>query len=87
MKEIKLYKHVTDGGAIYLTDTFHLSPNGEKEGITDESTTYSIRLDGEPFLRIYPDENKNILSKEKQDIRWEEIMCGCESDDSIFNYM
>lgn len=52
MKEIKLYKHTTDGGAEYLTDTYHICPNGEKEGISDKSTTYCIRLDGEPVLKI-----------------------------------
>ncbi len=40
MKEIKLYEHVTDGGAIYLTTVEH-----------DLSTTV-VRLDGEPILFV-----------------------------------
>lgn len=45
-KNIKLYFHQTDGGAMYLFDTFIECPNGEKEGALNNKTKYTIRLDG-----------------------------------------
>ena len=43
---MQLYYHKTDGGAEYLTDTFILCPNGEKEGIF-EGAKYIVRIDGD----------------------------------------
>lgn len=58
-KTIKLYHHKTDGGAIYLTDTFieyeikkSWTGNKGKEGTITDKTKYIVRLDGEPELII-----------------------------------
>lgn len=42
---MKLYYHKTDGGAEYLTDKYIVGPNGEKEGIFEDSK-YIVRIDG-----------------------------------------
>jgi len=48
---IKLYKHVTYGGAIYLTDTFLQTAGGHREGIF-EGASIVVRLDGQPEITI-----------------------------------
>ncbi len=50
---IKLYRHVTGGGAEYLTDKFIVCPDGSKEGIF-EGAKFIVRLDGEPELIVVP---------------------------------
>ena len=62
-KTIKLYSHITDGGASYLMDTFieYQAKNSwtnkkGKEGTITEKTKYIIRLDGEPELNIRDEE-------------------------------
>lgn len=54
-KPIKLYQHTTDGGAIYLFDTYtkwkHDGKSG-KEGTINDKTKYMVRLDGQPELTI-----------------------------------
>lgn len=45
-KETNLYFHRTSGGAEYLFDTFTVCPNGEKEGVINNNTTITIRVDG-----------------------------------------
>ena len=53
-KDIKLYKHITDGGAVYLFDTYFKWENGKekgKEGILTDKTKYIIRVD-DPQLII-----------------------------------
>jgi len=51
----KLYKHTTDGGAVYLYDTFikwkHNGKSG-KEGIINDETKIIVRLDGQPEIII-----------------------------------
>ncbi len=47
MNELKLYEHVTDGGAIYLTT------------IENDLHTAIVRLDGEPLLIL----NDNVLKQ------------------------
>jgi hypothetical protein len=49
MKPVKLYKHTTSGGAVYLTDKYIVCPNGEKEGIFN-GARFIVRLDGQPEL-------------------------------------
>ena len=58
-KTIKLYSHITDGGASYLMDTYieyqvEKSWTGEKgkEGVINDKTKYVVRLDGQPELII-----------------------------------
>lgn len=46
-KRTQLYRHITDGGAEYLTDKFILCPNGHKEGVFNGAKIV-IRLDGDP---------------------------------------
>jgi hypothetical protein len=43
---MQLYYHETDGGAKYLTDTFVICPNGDKEG-TMAGARYVVRIDGD----------------------------------------
>ncbi len=43
---MKLYYHKTDGGAEYLTDNYIVAPNGEKEGVFEDSK-YIVRIDGD----------------------------------------
>ena len=58
-KTIRLYSHITDGGASYLMDTFieyetKKSWTGEKgrEGVINDKTKFVIRLDGIPELTV-----------------------------------
>jgi len=44
---IKLYYHKTDGGAKYLFNTFIECKGGHKEGVINDKTKYSIRIDGD----------------------------------------
>ena len=44
---MKLYYHKTDGGAEYLTDTYIVCPNGDKEGAFTDKTKYIIRIDSD----------------------------------------
>jgi len=44
---IKLYYHKTSGGAEYLFDTFIKCKGGHKEGVINDKTKYSIRIDGD----------------------------------------
>lgn len=39
---MKLYYHMTDGGAEYYSTTFTVCPNGEKEGVSP----FIMRTDG-----------------------------------------
>jgi hypothetical protein len=43
---MKLYYHKTDGGAIYLTDTFIKYKDGSKEGVF-KGAKYIVRIDGD----------------------------------------
>ncbi len=43
---MRLYHHKTSGGAEYLTDTFIVCPNGEREGCF-EGARYIVRIDGD----------------------------------------
>lgn len=53
---MRLYYHKTSGGAEYLTDSYVVCPNGEREG-TVRNATIVVRIDGdftrdaEVFLR------------------------------------
>lgn len=58
-KTIRLYHHITDGGASYLTDTYieyvpkkSWTGTKVKEGTINEKTKYIVRLDGPPELII-----------------------------------
>lgn len=58
-KTIKLYSHITDGGASYLMDTYieyevpkSWTGNKGKEGVINDKTKYVVRLDGQPELTI-----------------------------------
>ena len=56
---MKLYYHKTSGGAEYLFDTYIKCENGHKEGIINDETKYSIRIDGD----ITKDAELNIRKK------------------------
>lgn len=53
---MRMYYHKTSGGAEYLTDTYVVCPNGEREG-TIRDARIVVRIDGditrdaEVFLR------------------------------------
>jgi len=58
-KTIKLYSHITDGGASYLMDTYiEYIPKGSwtgnkaREGTINDKTKYIVRLDGQPELTV-----------------------------------
>ena len=54
-RTVKLYQHTTDGGAIYLFDTYITwkhNGKGGKEGTINDKTKYMVRLDGQPELTI-----------------------------------
>jgi hypothetical protein len=56
---MKLYYHKTSGGAEYLTDTYTVCLNGDKEGTFTNKTKYIIRIDGD--IR----KNAELIIKEK----------------------
>ena len=66
---MRLYYHKTDGGAEYLSDTFIKCRNGHREGIVNDSTKYSVRIDGditkdaELFIRENTDDPCQHCSK------------------------
>ena len=43
---MRLYYHKTSGGAEYLTDTFVVCPNGEREGCISGASIV-VRIDGD----------------------------------------
>jgi hypothetical protein len=43
---MRLYYHKTSGGAEYLTDTFVVCPNGEREGCI-RGASIVVRIDGD----------------------------------------
>jgi hypothetical protein len=58
-KTIKLYSHITDGGASYLMDTYieyqvknAWTNEKGREGVINDKTKYVVRLDGQPELTI-----------------------------------
>lgn len=61
---MKLYYHKTDGGAEYLTDTYIICPNGEKEGHVNFDTKYCVRIDGD----ITKDAELNVRDTEEKDV-------------------
>ncbi|MGB4966325.1 MAG: hypothetical protein WBO77_04450 [Microgenomates group bacterium] len=61
---MKLYHHKTSGGAEYLTDTFVVCPNGDKEGTIREAN-YIVRIDGD----IKKDAELTIRSEPYTDIK------------------
>ena len=48
---IRLYRHVTDGGAEYLSDKYLECQNDHKEGVF-ENACIIVRLDGEPEVQL-----------------------------------
>ena len=44
---MKLYYHKTSGGAEYLFDTYIKYENGHKEGVINDKTKFSVRIDGD----------------------------------------